>query len=114
VRHWTLEVPLLSAEIPRLRDQVEPLFKLTYNDNPERGPILCFLLDSAKRARDHTLEVRGPLGAASEGLIPLWQEFLADEPVHIEPQAVFEAYSLSWSRHLVTPAFGLLLACSVR
>ena len=103
---WAPEVPLLAAEVARLRDQFESLFELAYDDNSERGPIFPLPLDRALRIRDDAAMIGGPLGAECEGLIPARPEPLADELVHIELQAVFKAYSLSWSS---TSGYVLLL-----
>jgi hypothetical protein len=42
---------LLSTEVPRLRDQFEPLVELTHHD-PNGAPILIFFADYDQTARD--------------------------------------------------------------
>jgi len=45
MRHRTLEVPLLSAEVSWPRQQVEPLVELADHD-PEEAFVLAFLPDN--------------------------------------------------------------------
>lgn len=99
MRHWTQKIPLLPAEIARLREQVQALRKPAYQVYPEMASVLSLFLDRDKRAREFPSKVRGPLRAGNKGLIPAWANSAPQEFVQVEAEAIFKAHSLSRSSH---------------
>jgi hypothetical protein len=69
-RHWTLEVPLLSAEMPGLRDQIDPLVELPHH-NPEGTPVFTLLL-GYQSARDLPRMTGGPSNVTCLKVFSRW------------------------------------------